>query len=555
MAATHLGGQGARAHGRPGAAARQRARARPRSATPRRGRPIEAFAAPASATRRAVGGDARHQGRLGRADPPPRARRRPARQGRSPTRCTRTSPAASCTATTTSRWSACTSSTPAAATTSSSSTRRRRATRSTCSTRRAGCASSSAAGCSSGSPCRTGRGCSPLASKPFYQVADRVLGSRFLQDIAEFFVLFQTMEKGFVARARRSSGCSPIRARRSSSSRTLEAAPAHEAGVPRRRAAPPAPDLGAVVLNRTLPASMRESAAAEVARQRSPAAVDDGTGRASSPRSATAPTSTTSPRCCRGRRPLPRHRRGRHREAERRAELDRLAPVVRQRAVARPRRPRPRRPARSSAHISGAEPDAARTSSSDVTIHAQLDDHGQRLAEPSTQATHGRSTATRPLTCSSSSASGACSPTSASPTCCCTSRAAEDRWSSSPRSARRPGRRSTTATGSARAANDERAAAAGRASTDGRDRARARSTVEGSPSRRRCWPSRCRSAARSIAVLSPGVVEPHRSPARRAGAHLPVDLRAVRGDDRRGRLPVRGHGRRLAARRRASATA
>ena len=40
------------------------------------------------------------------------------------------------------------------------------------------------------------------ASKPFYQVADRVLGSRFLQDIAEFFLLFQSMEAGFVARAR-----------------------------------------------------------------------------------------------------------------------------------------------------------------------------------------------------------------------------------------------------------------------------------------------------------------------------------------------------------------
>ena len=41
-----------------------------------------------------------------------------------------------------------------------------------------------------------------VASKPFYQVADRVLGSGFLQDIADFFVLFQAMEKGFVARAR-----------------------------------------------------------------------------------------------------------------------------------------------------------------------------------------------------------------------------------------------------------------------------------------------------------------------------------------------------------------
>ena len=40
-----------------------------------------------------------------------------------------------------------------------------------------------------------------MASKPFYQVADRILGSQFLEDIAEFFILFQTMYAGFVERA------------------------------------------------------------------------------------------------------------------------------------------------------------------------------------------------------------------------------------------------------------------------------------------------------------------------------------------------------------------
>ena len=38
-----------------------------------------------------------------------------------------------------------------------------------------------------------------LASRPFYHIADRVLGSQFLQDIAEFFILFQTLSEGFVA--------------------------------------------------------------------------------------------------------------------------------------------------------------------------------------------------------------------------------------------------------------------------------------------------------------------------------------------------------------------
>jgi anion-transporting ArsA/GET3 family ATPase len=40
-----------------------------------------------------------------------------------------------------------------------------------------------------------------FASKPFYTMADRILGSQFLQDIAEFFLLFQTMYDGFVERA------------------------------------------------------------------------------------------------------------------------------------------------------------------------------------------------------------------------------------------------------------------------------------------------------------------------------------------------------------------
>ncbi len=41
-----------------------------------------------------------------------------------------------------------------------------------------------------------------LASRPFFQIADRVLGARFLSDISEFFVLLQTLEDGFVERAR-----------------------------------------------------------------------------------------------------------------------------------------------------------------------------------------------------------------------------------------------------------------------------------------------------------------------------------------------------------------
>ena len=68
-----------------------------------------------------------------------------------------------------------------------------------------------------------------VASKPFYQVADRVLGSRFLRDIADFFVLFQAMEKGFVQRARAVEALLGDPRTTFIVVTTLEAAPAHEA--------------------------------------------------------------------------------------------------------------------------------------------------------------------------------------------------------------------------------------------------------------------------------------------------------------------------------------
>jgi len=42
-----------------------------------------------------------------------------------------------------------------------------------------------------------------LASRPFFIVADRILGAAFLSDVSEFFSLFRTMEGPIVARARR----------------------------------------------------------------------------------------------------------------------------------------------------------------------------------------------------------------------------------------------------------------------------------------------------------------------------------------------------------------
>ena len=76
-----------------------------------------------------------------------------------------------------------------------------------------------------------------MASKPFYQVADRVLGSGFLRDIADFFVLFQAMEKGFVARAREVEALLGDPRTTFLVVSTLETAPAHEAALPGPRAA------------------------------------------------------------------------------------------------------------------------------------------------------------------------------------------------------------------------------------------------------------------------------------------------------------------------------
>jgi anion-transporting ArsA/GET3 family ATPase len=104
------------------------------------------------------------------------------------------------------------------------------------------------------------------ASKPFYQVADRVLGSRFLQDIAEFFVLFQTMEAGFVSRADEVERLLVDPRTAFVVVSTLEAAPAYEARYLVAELERRSMQVGAVVLNRTLPDRIRRPVAAASAR-------------------------------------------------------------------------------------------------------------------------------------------------------------------------------------------------------------------------------------------------------------------------------------------------
>ncbi len=106
-----------------------------------------------------------------------------------------------------------------------------------------------------------------FASKPFYSIADRILGTQFLQDIAEFFILFQSMYEGFVDRANAVSRLldSPITSFIVVS--TLEAAPAREAqffiDLLRQRKL----SVGAVVLNKVLPDFFLNEDANDVARR------------------------------------------------------------------------------------------------------------------------------------------------------------------------------------------------------------------------------------------------------------------------------------------------
>jgi anion-transporting ArsA/GET3 family ATPase len=113
------------------------------------------------------------------------------------------------------------------------------------------------------------------ASKPFYQVADRVLGSRFLQDIAEFFILFQAMEPGFVAHAREVEQVLVDPRTTFVVVSTLEAAPTHEASYLSRALHARDMHLGAIIANRVLPAGITSKASATSARKL--AALDTGT--------------------------------------------------------------------------------------------------------------------------------------------------------------------------------------------------------------------------------------------------------------------------------------
>jgi anion-transporting ArsA/GET3 family ATPase len=106
-----------------------------------------------------------------------------------------------------------------------------------------------------------------FASKPFYTVADRILGSDFLGDINEFFSLFQTMAPGFVKRAEAVSRTLTDTRTTFIVVSTLESAPANEAEFFIKELEHRGLHLGALVLNKVLPSYLRRTATTPVARR------------------------------------------------------------------------------------------------------------------------------------------------------------------------------------------------------------------------------------------------------------------------------------------------
>src|SRR3954468_5143161 len=113
-----------------------------------------------------------------------------------------------------------------------------------------------------------------MASKPFYQVADRILGSQFLEDIAEFFLLFQTMYDGFVDRAHAVTRLLHDKRTTFVVISTLEAAPLHEAEFFIDALGDKDFHLGAIVLNKVLPSYLLDESAARIAERLCAGAAD-----------------------------------------------------------------------------------------------------------------------------------------------------------------------------------------------------------------------------------------------------------------------------------------
>jgi len=106
-----------------------------------------------------------------------------------------------------------------------------------------------------------------FAARPFYRMADRLLGGDFMRRLGEFFLNFQSMQEGFVTRAREVEKLLHDRRTTFCVVSTLESAPLAEAEFFCTKLEELDFDLGALVLNRALPDFLHDPAAAAVAQR------------------------------------------------------------------------------------------------------------------------------------------------------------------------------------------------------------------------------------------------------------------------------------------------
>ena len=104
-----------------------------------------------------------------------------------------------------------------------------------------------------------------MATKPFYTIADRILGTEFLGDISEFFILFQSMYDGFVERSESVGRLLSDRRTTFVVVSTLEAVPLREAEFFAEQLTARRLHLGAIVLNKVLPDYLRGAEGAATA--------------------------------------------------------------------------------------------------------------------------------------------------------------------------------------------------------------------------------------------------------------------------------------------------
>jgi len=114
-----------------------------------------------------------------------------------------------------------------------------------------------------------------FAARPFYRMADRVLGSDFMRRLGEFFLNFQSMQEGFVERAGEVERLLHDPRTTFVVVSTLEASPLQEAAFFCRKLDEFDFDLGAMVLNRVLPPFLNDAAAMTTARRIEEGAAED----------------------------------------------------------------------------------------------------------------------------------------------------------------------------------------------------------------------------------------------------------------------------------------